>query len=618
MSFNPDIGAVYLGDGRTRFRVWAPFRQKVQVLLLSPVERIADMERDQRGYWSAEVEGVEIGARYFIRLDGSLDRPDPASFDQPDGVHGPSRVLDPSIGKSTLKWPGIPLRDYIFYELHVGTFTPEGTFDAVISRLDSLKDLGITSIEIMPVAQFPGSRNWGYDGACPFAVQNSYGGPEGLKRLVEACHEKGLCVTLDVVYNHFGPEGNYLRDFGPYFTGKYKTPWGDALNFDNGYSDEVRHYFIQNALFWFGLYNVDALRLDAVHAIYDFSAIPFLRRLAEKVGEYGRSTGRQLYLIAESDLNDSRLIRSRGEWGYGLDSQWSDDLHHSLHVLLTGEKKGYYSDFGSTADLAKAMKDGYVYSGQYSEYRKRSHGNRSADLPSEKFVVAAQNHDQVGNRMLGERLSSLVSFEALKLSAAAVLLSPFIPLLFMGEEYGEEAPFLYFVSHTNPELMEAVRLGRKEEFREFLWHEEPPDPGVEETFIKTKISWEKKDQGRHATLLRFYKELISMRRSNPALLDRDRKNMDAEVFENRKVMVMKRGEGCKGEKSGNCLIAIFNFDSGNQWIGFNESGLEYGYRKILDSAEDGWDGPGSTLPAKIVDGGPLELMGSSVAVFEKD
>ncbi len=617
MIFNPNIGAVYLADGRTRFRVWAPFRHKVQVRLISPVERIADMERDKRGYWSAEIEGVEPGARYFFRLDGNLDRPDPASFDQPEGVHGPSRVLDPSIRASAVNWSGIPLRDYIFYELHVGAFTHEGTFDAVIPRLDSLKDLGITSIEIMPVAQFPGSRNWGYDGVYPFAVQNSYGGPEGLKRMVEACHQKGLCVTLDVVYNHFGPEGNYLRDYGPYFTGKYKTPWGDALNFDDAYSDEVGNYFIQNALFWFSFYNVDSLRLDAVHAIYDFSAIPFLRRLAEKTDEYGRRTGRQLYLIAESDLNDSRIIRPRQYWGYGLDSQWSDDFHHSLHVLLTGERKGYYSDFGSTTDLVTAMKDGYVYSGRYSEYRKRSHGNRSSDLPSEKFVVGAQNHDQVGNRMLGERLTSLVSFEALKLAAATVLLSPFTPLLFMGEEYGEEAPFLYFVSHSDPELMEAVRRGRKEEFSEFIRHEEPPDPGAEETFLKTRLTWEKRNQGKHATLLRFYKKLIAMRRDNPALADRDRKNMRAEAFENRKIMVVKRGEGCKGV-TGKCLIAIFNFDFGNQWIGFNESGMEHEYRKILDSAEEGWDGPGSMLPAEIVNGGPLELSGSSISIFEKD
>ncbi|MDR3553591.1 MAG: malto-oligosyltrehalose trehalohydrolase, partial [Syntrophobacteraceae bacterium] len=500
-SLSTEIGAVYLGEGKCRFRTWAPFKKHLEVRLFSPVDRIVPMEREEKGYWCAEVNDVRPGSRYLIRLDGEIERPDPASFYQPDGVHGQSEVIDPRFESHDRNWAGIGLADHIFYELHVGAFTPEGTFEGVIGKLDHIAALGATSVEIMPVAQFPGEHNWGYDGGCLFAVQNSYGGPAGLRRLVDACHEKGLSVTLDVVYNHFGPEGTYLRDFGPYFTRKYITPWGEAVNFDDDYNQEVRNFFIQNALFWLDNYNIDALRLDAVHAIYDRSAVPFLWQLAESVEELGKKSGRNRYLIAESDLNDSRLIRPRKVWGYQLDSQWCDDFHHCLHTLLTGERGGYYRDFGKLSDLTTSLREGYLYSGRYSKFRKRNHGNHSADLASEKFVVASQNHDQVGNRMLGERLSTLISFEAQKLAAAVVLLSPFLPLLFMGEEYGEQAPFLYFVDHTDPELREAVRKGRREEFNGFIWQGEPPDPASMETFLKSRLDWSKVGGSRQHSLL---------------------------------------------------------------------------------------------------------------------
>ncbi|MEM5788915.1 MAG: malto-oligosyltrehalose trehalohydrolase [Syntrophobacteraceae bacterium] len=613
MSFSPNIGAVYQGNGRCRFRVWAPFKNRVQVLVLTQSERLVDLEKEEngRGYWSAEIDDLRPGARYLIRLDENLERPDPASFDQPEGVHGPSRILDPAFQWHDDEWPGHDLREYIIYELHVGTFTPEGTFDAAVDRLDSLVDLGVTSIEIMPVSQFPGARNWGYDGVHLFAVQNSYGGPDGFRRFIDACHSRGLSVTLDVVYNHFGPEGNYLRDFGPYFTKKYNTPWGEALNFDDDYNDEVRNYFIQNALFWFDLYHIDSLRLDAVHAIFDRSAEPFLGQLETAARGYGEISGQRKYLIAESDLNDSRLIRPQEVWGCGLAAQWSDDFHHSLHSLLTGEREGYYRDFGSVADLATAMKEGYVYSGKYSQYRKRSHGNRSRDLPSEQFVVAAQNHDQVGNRMLGERLSALISFEAQKLAAAALLLSPFIPLLFMGEEYGEQAPFLYFVSHSDPELAEAVRRGRREEFKEFTWKEEPPDPMAEDTFSRSRLDWENRLQGRNKQLLDFYTELIRMRRENPALGVTDRDGMEVRGFEESKLLVMKR------ESGGQTLVALFNFGSSDNEIGSDDPGIGSDFRKILDSAAERWGGQGSVLPEILGDNKPLVLRGHSVAVFEK-
>lgn len=612
MNFTPNIGAVYLGDGRCRFRIWAPFKKNLEVRILSPVDRVVQMEKDEKGYWCAEVKDVTPGGRYAVRLDREIERPDPASFYQPDGVHGPSEVIDLRFEKNDDRWAGIPLQDYIFYELHVGAFTPEGTFEAIIEKLDHITALGATSLEIMPVAQFPGRRNWGYDGAYPFAVQNSYGGPAGLRRLVDACHKRGVSVTLDVVFNHFGPEGTYLRDFGPYFTGRYVTPWGEAVNFDGEYSEEVRNFFIQNALFWLSNYNIDALRLDAVHAIYDRSAIPFLSQLADKVHELGKESGRNRYLIAESDLNDSRLIRPGKVWGYDLDSQWSDDFHHSLHSLLTGERGGYYVDFGKLSDLATSLREGYLYSGRYSEFRRRRHGNSSADLPSEKFVVASQNHDQIGNRMLGERLSTLISFEARKLAAAAVLLSPFLPLLFMGEEYGEEAPFLYFVDHSEPELREAVRKGRREEFREFLWEGEPPDPNSLETFLTSRLDWSKAKKGEHLALLGFYRTLIRLRRENPALSNTNRSDMEAKEFEQRKLMLVRR------KSAGHDLYCIYNFHKDDRAFDLYELGIAESSRKILDSADTDWAGPGSSLPERVGGARSLKIRASSVALFLKE
>ncbi len=608
MSFYPNIGAIHLGNGRSRFRVWAPFRKKVEVRLIG-AGRTVSLAAEDRRYWSAEIDGAGPGERYLFRLDEEIERPDPASFFQPESVHGPSEILDLDFDWHDQEWSGPLLNDYIFYEAHVGTFTPEGAFASMISRLDYLVDLGVTSLEIMPVAQFPGERNWGYDGVYPFAAQNSYGGPNGLRRLIDACHHKGLSVTLDVVYNHFGPEGNYLRDFGPYFTDKYKTPWGQALNFDDEYSDEVRNFFIQNALFWFNVFHVDALRLDAVHAICDRSATPFLSQLALHAMEYSRRTGKKGYLIAESDLNDSRLIRPGSSWGYELDSQWADDFHHALHVLLTGERQGYYQDFGGVTNLAKAVTEGYIYSGGYSQFRRRSHGNSAADLPSEKFVVASQNHDQVGNRMLGERHSTIISFEAQKAAAGVLLLSPFIPLLFMGQEYGEEAPFLYFINHSDAELVQAVRAGRRQEFKDFNWAEEPPDPAGVDTFLRSRLNWEKVSRNPNKQLLDFHRELIRLRRNNPALRNTNRDDMKISAFDESKLMLMKR------TNETHILIAIFNFDSEEHSLSVEESGLSGRFLKILDSADATWAGPGALLPEKVHNARRLRLRPSSVAVF---
>ena len=397
------LGAVWLDHNRYRFRVWAPFSKEVHVHIVAPEERLIRMQANG-GYHKITLDDVAPGTRYVYRLSNGTELPDPASRHQPEGVHGPSEVVDPRFEWGDGHWFGLPIENYIIYELHVGTFTPKGTFEAVIPHLDDLAQIGITTIELMPVAQFPGTRNWGYDGVFPFAVQNSYGGPDGLKALINACHQRGLVVVLDVVYNHIGPEGNGLAKFGPYFTGRYKTPWGQALNFDDAHSDEVRHFFISNALEWITDYHFDALRLDAVHAILDHSALNFLEELAKAVHEQGTALNRRVYVIAESTLNDTRLIRPTELGGYGLDAQWNDDFHHALHTLLTRERGGYYVDFGDFQHMAQAFSEGFVYSGRYSVNRGRRHGNSSRGIPSVKFVVYAQNHDQIGNRMLGERL----------------------------------------------------------------------------------------------------------------------------------------------------------------------------------------------------------------------
>ncbi|MEL6813741.1 MAG: malto-oligosyltrehalose trehalohydrolase [Cyanobacteria bacterium J06598_3] len=487
------IGADF-GAGGCEFTVWAPQREKMAVAIAdasgADASQLLPMTQDQRGYWHASAADLPAGTRYKYQLDGEEIWPDPASAFQPEGVHGPSEVVDhQGFDWQDEGWQGIALKDYIIYELHAGTFTEGGTFESAIARLPDLVALGITAIEIMPVAQFPGDRNWGYDGVYPFAVQNSYGGPTGLKQFVDACHQHGLAVIMDVVYNHFGPEGNYTGKFGPYTTSRYRTPWGDAINFDDAYSDGVRRYFIENALMWLRDYHIDALRLDAVHAIYDFGARHFLQALSEAVDIFGSDRPAPAYLIAESDLNDPRLVRSVTQGGYQLDAQWSDDFHHALHTRLTGEVIGYYSDFNSLETLAAAIRDRFVYAGQYSPFRRREHGSPANDLPSDRFVVCAQNHDQVGNRMTGDRFSTLISFDGQKLAAGITLLSPYIPLLFMGEEYGENAPFLYFVSHGDQHLIDAVRAGRKEEFRAFHSEGTPPDPAGPETFKASTLSW---------------------------------------------------------------------------------------------------------------------------------
>jgi len=583
----------------------------VEVHVVSPPERVLPLRPEARGYHSGLLDGIGPGTLYFLRLDGTRDRPDPASRYQPLGVQGPSEVVDPAFPWQDGQWQGLPLSDYIIYELHVGTYTPEGTFASVISHLDELKELGVTALELMPVGQFPGNRNWGYDGVYPFAVQNSYGGPRGLKELVDACHRKGLAVALDVVYNHLGPEGNYLWEFGPYFTDRYRTPWGRAMNFDGPQSDEVRRFFIENALYWIADFHVDALRIDAVHAIVDFSARPFLRELALAVHRQGKRLNRAVFVIAESDLNDTRLIRSPKVGGHGLDAQWNDDFHHSLHALLTGEDSGYYRDFGRFQDLVKAFREGFVYSGQYSFYRQRRHGNSSRGIPSDRFVVFSQNHDQVGNRMKGDRLTGLVSFDELKLAAAVVLFSPFIPLLFMGEEYGETAPFPYFVSHTAPDIIEAVRRGRLDEFSAFQWADKPPDPQAGATFLSAKLNHRLRHAGENRVLALFYKELIGLRKATRLSASSVRGGKRVTPCEPERVLMVSYGRGMDE------VLGVFHFGSRAAYLTLPFP--EGDWNKEMDSSDQRWLGPGSPVPSLIGSekGAELSLLPHTFLLFKR-
>ncbi|HUB59968.1 MAG TPA: malto-oligosyltrehalose trehalohydrolase [Puia sp.] len=510
------IGAIYAPDV-TEFTVWAPFRRSVELLGGDPYA----MERDRWGYWRARLP-VEAGAKYSYRLDGDITCPDPASLSQPEGVHGPSAVVDLHSWRwQDEGWTGIPLANMILYELHVGTFTASHDFDGVVARLDYLAGLGVNAIELMPPAQFPGTRNWGYDGVYPFAVQHSYGGADGFRRLVDAAHQREMAVVVDAVYNHLGPEGNYLAQYGPYFTDKYRTPWGSAINFDDAWSDGVRNFFLQNARLWLEDYRVDALRLDAVHAIKDLSAIPFVQQLKELTIEIGLQTGRHKLLIAELDLNDPRYIHPAARGGYGLDGQWVDEFHHALRTLLTGDRSAYYEDFGEIGHLEKAFRNTYVYDGVYSAYRKRVYGGHADGCGYDQFVVFAGNHDQIGNRARGERLTEHLTIAQLKLAAATVLLSPYVPLLFMGEEYGERNPFPYFVDFEDPALIKAIREGRAAEFEGFL---SPgmsiPDPEAAATFDSAVLSWVANDE-----MLDWYRELIRLRKTRPALQGRARDSM---------------------------------------------------------------------------------------------
>ncbi|MEI8188827.1 MAG: malto-oligosyltrehalose trehalohydrolase [candidate division NC10 bacterium] len=606
-------GVRYLGDGQAQFCLWAPRCTTIEVAFVRPENASFPLQRTAEGYFIGMTSAVP-GTRYMYILDGKRRRTDPVARALPVGVHGPAEIADlDAFSWTDSGWRGRPLAEMVIYELHVGTFTPEGTFDAVIPRLDRLCDLGITAIGLMPVASFPGVRNWGYDGVGLFAPQRSYGGPAGLQHLVDACHAHGVAVILDVVYNHLGPEGNYLAEFAPYFTDRYQTPWGPAMNFDGEESRAVRDFVLANALFWIRDYHIDGLRLDAVHEIFDTSPVHILRELNDAVQHLARRLGRTVPVVAESDLNDRRVIDSVRKGGYGLAGQWSDDFHHCLHTLLTGERTGYYADFGSLDQLSKAYRDGFVYDGQHSAYRGRPHGTPTRDLPGERFVVCSQNHDQVGNRALGERLGDLTDFEGIKLAATAVLLSPYVPLLFMGEEYGERSPFLFFTDFEDPALQAAVSRGRREEFAAFECQGGISDPQDAATFARSRLSWGLQDLPPHCWLRHYYRTLLAIRRMHPILGVGGKRQLTTCVTDQTLTVFRRAKDGAAA-----AILLHFAPNLARVAVPFPPGR----WRRLLDSAEGQFGGPGAAAPLEfstaVRDAWSFDFRGREAAVYLRE
>lgn len=594
------------------FKVWAPQKETMQLHIVSPQPQILDMEKVQDGYFTLHLKNPSPDLKYYYAPDQGRPYPDPGSNFQPDGVHGPSQVIDHSLFQwEDAKWTNIPLKEMIFYEVHVGTFTAEGTFEAIIPRLDELAETGINVIELMPVSQFPGDRNWGYDGVFPCAVQNSYGGPDQLKMLVNEAHKRGIAVFLDVVFNHLGPEGNYFGQFGPYFTDKYCTPWGKAINFDDAFCDPVREFFSDVVLYWYEHFHLDGLRLDAVHTMYDSGAITFWELLEAKLTDARQKIGRPFYLVAESDLNSPRVVGPARDGGFGMDAQWLDDFHHALYVLLDQDGKSRYEDFGQMQQLAKAYTDGFVHGGEYVKFRKRKHGASSAGLPGNTFVVFNQNHDQIGNRVKGERLSMLVDFEKQKLAAAAILLSPYIPMFFMGEEYGEDSPFFYFVSHSEQQLIEMVVEGRKKEFAAFDWDTEPMNPQQQDTFEKSKIDWKKRSVGKYKIMLAWHKALIVLRKTFGPFQNFNKNDIHVNVF-GQGFTMHRRSTDQKQES-----LCIFNFSE--QQTEFYTPEIRTQWEKVLDSSDPFWmqnpDEKQKPAPDLLVPGQHISLTGPCVMVY---
>jgi maltooligosyltrehalose trehalohydrolase len=595
-----------------RFTVWAPEKNQMTLHIVDPFDKEFQMQKNERGYFSVEVQTKDKGLRYFFKPDGKKDFPDPASQFQPDGVHGPSQTIDhPAYEWDDSGWKGLPINEMIIYELHVGLFTPEGTFESIISRLNDLKNVGINTIELMPIAQFPGNRNWGYDGVFPYAVQNSYGGPTGLKKLVDACHQKGIAVLLDVVYNHLGPEGNYFSQFGPYFTNKYHTPWGEAINLDGEWSDGVREFFSDNVLYWFKYYHIDGLRCDAIHALFDNGAVHFWELTHQKRRQLENELDKSLYLIAESDLNSPKVVKSPEQGGYGFDAQWLDDFHHALYVLTHPDDKERYYDFGTIEQMVKAYNEGFIHSGEWVQFRKRKHGASSANIPGSRFVVFNQNHDQIGNRADGKRLNALVNLDRVKLASAATLLAPYIPMLFMGEEYGDEAPFFYFVDHSEEDLIRTVQEGRNKEFESFGFDDSVPDPQNENTFKQCKLRWEDRNKGHHKIILDWYKELIRLRNSLSPFKDLQKRNLQAKVIGEKAFVLFRHSPGGK-----ETVICLFNFSDNDIVYELTAQG---GFAKNLDSKESQWKYDkiitDKTHPNKIIEKDPIQLLPLSVVVY---
>ncbi len=578
--------------------VWAPHADNVELVFLPDGERVG-MHRGDRGRFEVSHPRVVPGQRYAFSLNGGPARPDPRSPWQPDGVHGPSCAVDfGSFDWHDEGFQQVPLAHALIYELHVGTFSESGTFGGVIEHLPQLKALGVTHVELMPVAHFAGDRGWGYDGVALFAPHTIYGGPQGLQSLVDACHGHGIAVILDVVYNHLGPSGNYLGDYAPYFTSKYHTPWGKALNFDDRGSDEVRRFICDNALHWLANYHIDGLRLDAVQTIFDQSAVHILEQFAEEVDGLSAKLGRHFVLIAESNLNAPRLVRSHASGGYGLTSQWSDDFHHALYALLTQERAGYFADYGSVTHLADVLKMGFSFRGRYSTYRQRSYGSPPAGLHGRHFVCFSQNHDQIGNRPAGDRLSANVSAAKLKVAAALTLLSPFVPMLFMGEEWGSADPFQYFTDHTEPELARSIRKGRQREFTTFGWKKaKVPDPQSLETFLVSKLDWTALEREEHRQLLDWHTALVAVRRSVPSLSDDHLESTHVAWDEAQRWLAMTRGE----------VTLVCNFAEEPRTVALPSGGTDESVQQTSAPARSATGEHGGPAPARLLTtGSPVE------------
>ncbi|HYZ89647.1 MAG TPA: malto-oligosyltrehalose trehalohydrolase [Myxococcales bacterium] len=607
MPWQPRLGAVPDANG-TSFRVWAPRTDSLAVKVLGGAS--AQLRADSEGYYTAFLEGVRPGARYVYRFPDGRERPDPASLLQPEGVHGPSEVIDLAALAPRSRGPQHPLQRLVFCEIHLGTFSREGTADGATRHLLELAEAGYTAVEVMPVAAFPGERNWGYDGVDLFAAHVGYGGPAGLARFVEAAHAQRLSAFLDVVYNHFGPEGNYLGEFGPYLTSRHRTPWGDAVNYDGPDSAPVRRFVIENALRWVASAGggFDGLRLDAVHGIVDDSSVHLLRDLNDAVQREARETGRVIHVVAESDLNEARLVESVDRGGYGLAAAWADDFHHSLHAALTGESSGYYEDFAPPQidpldALVSSVRSGWHYGGIHSRHRGRKHGTKAAHLPARRFVVAAQNHDQIGNRARGERLTALTSPGGLRVAAALTALSPALPLFFQGEEWNAPEPFQYFVSHTDPALVEAVRRGRREEFKAFSWAGEVPDPQGEHPFLRSKIDRANRESAAGRAALRWHQELLALRREHPALQDDRRESLEAR--RDGSAFVLRRWNAGKEV----AVVALFGEEG-------RDVALPAGkWRILLDSGAAQYGVPGAK-PARL-DEGRVRICGRGAVVLER-
>jgi maltooligosyltrehalose trehalohydrolase len=594
-------------QGGVEFRIWAPRLQHVSVVVQGSKQRIA-MRAECEGEFAVFVPGLEPGVDYTLLTDAGVERPDPVSRFQPGGVHAPSRIVDPNQFHWTdQKWKGLPLADYLIYELHTGTFSREGTFEGIIPKLGYLRELGVTAVELMPVAEFPGRRNWGYDGVAPYAPKSSYGGPEGLKKLVDACHREGLAVVLDVVYNHLGPEGNYLSEFAPFFTERYRTPWGEAINYDGADSDGVRRYFVDNALYWLTEYHVDALRLDAIHGIFDFGARHVLEELADAFHRQAQGLGRSAWVIAESDLNNVRLIKPVSEGGYGLDAQWNDDFHHALYAVLTGDTHGYFVDFGRVQDLQKSLAEGFVYDGRRSGFRRRRHGSSSKDQPGERFVVFTQNHDQIANAQGGRRLSKLLTVEQQKLAAAVLLCSPFIPLLFMGQEYGELAGFHYFTDHGDPALVEAVREGRRKEMSDITSGDPFFDPQDPATLRRSMLNWHLSDAAPHAEILKFHQDLIAARKRYACLGNCRKDLMRVECDEDNRWLAVERGD-----PSALRALMVYNLGPSPQAIPAHFKGP---WSLLTWSAAPEYGGPAGEQPPVLGTDAHVLLATTSAAIY---